>query len=136
MCIPLYHTIPRGDELIAVSKTQTLRLSEDASDVARAYLDGDVPSNGPLFRQSRKDGSLVGAGMTRRSLTRRVRLLGTHLGLPKLSAHDCWHYWATQAARGGTPVDRLQAVGGWSSPAMPLRYVEGAEIANEEVVLR
>ncbi|MBC8492724.1 MAG: site-specific integrase, partial [Chloroflexi bacterium] len=51
------------------------------------------------------------------------------------SAHDCRHYWATQAARSGTPIDRLQDAGGWSSPAMPLRYVEAAKIANEGVRL-
>ena len=30
---------------------------------------------------------------------------------------------------------RAQDAGGWSSPAMPLRYVEAAKIANEGVRL-
>jgi len=52
-----------------------------------------------------------------------------------LSAHDLRHYWATRAALNGTPLDRLQDAGGWSSPAMPLRYVENAKIANQGVLL-
>ncbi len=31
--------------------------------------------------------------------------------------------------------DRLQDAGGWNSPAMPLRYVEKAKIANQGVRL-
>ena len=50
-----------------------------------------------------------------------------------LSAHDLRHTWATRAARNGTPIDRLQDAGGWNSPAMPLRYVEAAKVANEGV---
>ena len=46
-------------------------------------------------------------------------------------ARDSGHHWATQAARSGTPIDRLQDAGGWASVAMPLRYVEAARIANE-----
>jgi hypothetical protein len=34
------------------------------------------------------------------------------------------------------PVDRLQDAGGWNSPAMPLRYVETAKIANQGVILK
>ena len=48
---------------------------------------------------------------------------------------DSRHYWATQAARNGTLIDRLQDAGGWASPAMPWRYVEAAKIANEGVRL-
>ena len=44
-------------------------------------------------------------------------------------------YLATQAARNGIAVDRLQGAGGWNSPAMPLRYVESAKIANDGVKL-
>ncbi len=55
------------------------------------------------------------------------------IGLKGLSAHDCWHYWATQAARNGTAIDRLKDAGGWSSPAMPLRYIEAAMVANDGV---
>ncbi len=79
-------------------------------------------------------GELQG-GMVARSITIRVGFLGNQIGVEGLSAHDCRHYWATQAARSGTPVDRLMDAGGWSSPAMPLRYIEAAKIANEGVRL-
>jgi integrase len=73
--------------------------------------------------------------MSARAITARVRELGEAVGVKGLSAHDCRHYWATRAAREGTPIDRLQDAGGWASPAMPLRYVEAAKIANEGVKL-
>ena len=97
---------------------------------------------GNLWRKSaskqdgkRKAHKLTGQGMTDRALTGRVKVLGEIVGLQGLSAHDCRHYWAIQAARAGTPVDRLQDAGGWNSPAMPLRYVEAAKIANQGVRL-
>jgi integrase len=80
-------------------------------------------------------GTLNGQGMTERGMTKRVMVLGEAVGLQGLSAHDCRHSWATHAARNGTPIDRLQDAGGWNSPAMPLRYVEAAKIANEGVKL-
>jgi integrase len=78
---------------------------------------------------------LTKQGMTERGLTKRVKALGEVVGLQGLSAHDCRHYWATQAVRNNTPIDRLQEAGGWNSPAMPLRYVEAGKIANEGVKL-
>jgi len=48
------------------------------------------------------------------------------LALPRLYPHD----WATDAARNGTNPFRWQEAGGWSSLAMPRRYVEAAAIAN------
>lgn len=73
--------------------------------------------------------------MTERAITGRVRELGERIGTSGLSAHDLRHYWATRAARNGTPIDRLQDAGGWNSPAMPMRYIESAKIANEAVRL-
>jgi integrase len=119
-----------------VDKLQTHKLTPDTLRAARAYVNaGDVPAMGPLLRASRKGGGLAGAGMTARAITARVRALGAAVGLAGLSAHDLRHYWATRAARNGTPLDRLQDAGGWASPAMPLRYVEAARIANQGVIL-
>jgi len=73
--------------------------------------------------------------MSERGVTARVRLLGERLGISGLSAHDCRHYWATSAARNGTDPFALQEAGGWSSLAMPRRYVEDNDIANEGVKL-
>jgi site-specific recombinase XerD len=60
-----------------------------------------------------------------------VELLGRHAGIEGLSAHDARHHWATYEANHGTQVNRLMDAGGWSSPAMPLRYIQTAQIANE-----
>ena len=52
-------------------------------------------------------------------------------GIEGLSAHDARRYWETYEAQDKTAVDRLMDAGGWSSAAMPLRYIESAHIANE-----
>lgn len=117
-----------------VDKEQTHRLTHDALRAAVAYLTQDAEKSGSLFKGSRKGGELQG-GMTDRSISVRVGSLGLQIGVDGLSAHDCRHHWATQAARSDTPVDRLMEAGGWSSPAMPLRYIESARIANEGVNL-
>lgn len=118
-----------------VDITQTHRLTEDTARAAARYLDGDAPTEGPLLRESRKGGALTSAGMSERAITKRVAALGRAAGVERLSAHDCRHFWATDAARNGTPMDRLQDAGGWSSPAMPSRYIERARIANAGVRL-
>jgi integrase len=116
-------------------KIQTHKLTPDSLKAATAYLAQDAPDAGLLLRSSRKGGQLTTAGMTRQAVSRRVKALGRRIGVEGLSAHDCRHTWATLAARNGTPIDRLQDAGGWSSPAMPLRYVQAAAIANEGVLL-
>ena len=117
-----------------VGKEQTHRLSNGLLRAMQAYMTNDAPAIGPLLRASRKGGELTAAGMSERAITDRVRELGERIGVMGLSAHDLRHAWATRAARNGTPIDRLQDAGGWSSPAMPLRYVESAKIANEGVL--
>ncbi|MFZ2518386.1 MAG: tyrosine-type recombinase/integrase, partial [Anaerolineae bacterium] len=74
-------------------------------------------------------------GMTERAVTARVETLGAALGIEGLSAHDLRHFWATTAAANKTDPFSLQEAGGWSSLAMPRRYVEDAKIANEGVRL-
>ena len=73
---------------------------------------------------------MTAAGMSEQAITARVRDLGKAIGLEGLSAHDCRHYWATYWA-GKVDVIRLQEAGGWNSLAMPRRYIEDSEIANE-----
>ncbi len=119
-----------------VGKNQTHRLSRDTHRAAQVYHNlGDMPQQGPLLRRSHKDGSLGKQGMTERAITQRVKDLGAAIGLSGLSAHDCRHYWATSAARHGTDPFVLQEAGGWSSLAMPRRYVQENEIANEGIQL-
>lgn len=117
-----------------VDKIQTHKLTPNTLAAARAYWASDAPGLGSIWRGSRKGGELTEPGMTARAITERVRVLGEAQGIPGLSAHDCRHYWATLAGK-NTPVDRLMDAGGWSSPAMPLHYIERARIANEGVRL-
>ena len=114
-----------------VDLTQTHKLTADTLRAVRAWVDsGDCPAMGPILRGSRKGGALTTAGLSERSASERVRELGERLGVQGLSAHDCRHFWATYwAPRIGE--FRLQEAGGWSSLAMPRRYVDWAKIANE-----
>jgi integrase len=120
-----------------VDKTQTHKMTKTTLEAARLYFKQDAPAVGPVLRGSIKGkaGALAHSGMCEQSITERVKVLGERIGVQGLSAHDLRHYWATQAARNKTPLDRLQDAGGWSSPAMPMRYVEAAKIANEGVNL-
>jgi integrase len=126
-----------------VQKWQTHKLSAAALKIIKAYLENDNPMlTGPLLLATTKGGhrgesggKLGKMGMSERAITRRVQYLGDLIGLPGLSAHDCRHYWATQAARNGTHIERLKDAGGWSSLAMPGRYIEAAAVANEGVHL-
>ena len=113
-----------------VDKTQKHKLSKATLKALQAYMASDAPAVGLLLRGSRKGGKLDGAGLSTVATSERVGLLFAAVGLPGASAHDCRHYWATHWA---TKVDilRLQEAGGWSSMAMPRRYVKAAEIANE-----
>ena len=65
-----------------------------------------------------------------------MRTLGKRIGLPTLSPHDLRHYWATTAARNKPDLKSLQQAGGWSSPAMPMRYIASSQIANAGVKLK
>jgi integrase len=117
-----------------VGKTQTHRLSADAKRAGLSYTKfvSSESAKSALLRSVRKGGERPGtAALTTRGITLRVSELGKALGIENLSAHDLRHTWATQAARTGTDPFRLQQAGGWSSLAMPRRYVEDSEIANE-----
>jgi integrase len=110
------------------------QLTSDTLIALMKYFEVYQPTS-KLLTGSRKDGELEGE-MSRRAITKRVRTLGQHiLGIENLSAHDCRHAWVEAAIRGGTDIKNLQDAGGWSSPAMPLRYASKAEIANKGVKL-
>jgi integrase len=121
-----------------VDKQQTHRLTADAERAAQGYFAQDAPALGRILLASKKGGELTRRPMSARGITKRVWYLGRELlGIvdPPLSAHDCRHYWATDAARNQTDPFALQEAGGWSSLAMPRRYVEDAKIANQAVKL-
>jgi integrase len=113
-----------------VDKVQVHLLTEATLQASIQYLATDAPEEGPLLRASYKGGELSHAGMSEQAITARVRELGERVGVKGLSAHDCRHFWATAAAQAGTDPFRLQEAGGWSSLAMPRRYVEAAKISN------
>jgi integrase len=115
-----------------VDKTQTHKLTRDTLLAAMRYLEICKPV-GKLLMGSRKGGKLEGA-MSERAITDRVRELGERIGVKGLSAHDCRHDWAKSAVK-ESDIKSLQQAGGWSSPAMPLRYADDAQIANEGIKL-
>lgn len=122
-----------------VDKVQTHDLTADILKVARAYFQAGhalKDDDAPLIRGSRKGGYLTENGMSERAITKRVKYLGKMLiDKENLSAHDCRHSWATRASKSGTNPFALQQAGGWSSVAMPRRYVEDNRIANKGVKL-
>jgi integrase len=120
-----------------VGKDQVHRLSRDTLKAAQAYsVMGDMPEGSlPLLRRSLKSDELSKPGMSERGITQRVNFLGKERGIFGLSAHDCRHFWATTAARHGTDPFVLQEAGGWSSLAMPRRYVEEQQISNQGIKL-
>jgi integrase len=119
-----------------VNKVQVHRLSRDTRlALHKCRSNGDLAAAGLLLRRSKKNEELGEPGITSRAVTARVCLLGERIGIVGLSAHDCRHYWATSAARGGTDPFVLQEAGGWSSLAMPRRYVDDNDVANEGIRL-
>jgi integrase len=123
-----------------VDKVQTHQLTENTAKTLRGYLklypSALVLKDGRLLLGSTRDGELTAQPLSGRGISKRVRYLGrTMLGIDNLSPHDCRHHWATDAARNGTDPFRLQEAGGWSSLAMPRRYVEDAKIANQGIKL-
>jgi integrase len=119
-----------------VKKVQKHTLTGDTLLALLRYYEVAQPEE-KLLVGSRKghDGQHLEGVMSRRAITKRVGALGRRIGIVGLSAHDCRHAWVEAAIRGKTNLKALQDAGGWTSPAMPLRYAASAEIANEGVVL-
>jgi len=120
-----------------VALTQTHRLTRDTLRAATRYVDaGDAPASGQLLRRTTRAHAVeLGGTISIQGLRDRVRILGRRVGIVGLSPHDCRHAWASRAATAGTDPLALQEAGGWSSLAMPRRYIEAAAIANERVKL-
>lgn len=113
---------------------QTHNLHHETLVALKAYRNaGDCPRSGLLLRGS-SGNTLQKQGITAINLTYRVRDLAAAIGVHGASAHDGRHWWATNAARNGADVFRLQEAGGWASLEMPRRYVERAKIANQGLV--
>ncbi|HLZ80803.1 MAG TPA: tyrosine-type recombinase/integrase, partial [Ktedonobacteraceae bacterium] len=113
-----------------VDLEQTHQFSDQALIALMAYLPHLAQSGSVYLFPGYKGGS-----MQVRAINKRVGILGKRIGVLHLSPHDLRHCWATLALKHQTNIDRLQDAGGWSSPAMPLRYANKARIANEGVKL-
>lgn len=113
-----------------VDLEQTHQLSDRALIALMAYLP-DLTRTGSAYLFSGYKGQPIKV----RAIRKRVGILGRRIGVDNLSPHDLRHCWATLALKHQTSIDRLQDAGGWSSPAMPLRYANKARIANEGVKL-
>ena len=74
-------------------------------------------------------------GFNKHSAQMRVTALGAALGIEKFSAHDCRHYWVTAADKGGSSLLAITEAGGWTSPTMPMRYVNKSKISNSGINL-
>jgi integrase len=111
-----------------VKKRQTHSFTVDSLQAIRRYL--PEVASGPLFPgQHQKP-------MSTQGINKRVGELGRFIGLENLSPHDCRHDWAWRIAKTKkTDTRAFISAGGWTSPAMALRYVAEAEIANEGVYL-
>jgi integrase len=113
------------------SQTETHEMTRDTFDAISAYRDQNDLKAGKLLRRSNKWGALTESGMTPRAITKRVNDLGLRIaGLDNLSAHDARHNWISEAEASGSSLNSMMQAGGWTSPAMVMRYVKRNKIAN------
>ncbi len=108
-------------------QTEKHELEDHTRDAAKTYLATLDRKRGPLFI------GYAGKRITRQGIYDRVRLLGKQVGIDNLSPHDLRHFWTRDALANGTSLDHVQAGGGWSSPAMVLKYAKVEGIANAGV---
>lgn len=98
-------------------RTDVQKMHKHTRLAAEAYLALIERRRGPLF---------TGYDQTRalsvRAINKRVGVLGGELGIEHLSPHDLRHHWAFDALLNNTPLNIVQADGGWETEAMPLRY--------------
>ncbi len=116
----------------------THKLTATAHTLCQEYLSNQYPPtllpNGPLIlatsrlKRNGEGGQLGKKGLNRVRISERVAWLGKQIGLPKLSAHDCRHFCATQMAQLGYGVDELMAWFGWTSAQTAVRYIAAVEV--------
>ncbi|MDQ2716148.1 MAG: site-specific integrase [Chloroflexota bacterium] len=96
------------------------RLQEHTEAAAQVYLGQLGRSSGPLFE------GYSGRRITTRAINKRVGIIGELLGFQsrRLSPHDLRHFFTFDALEHGLSLDLVQAIGGWTSPYMPLLYAK------------
>ena len=114
--------------------TDIQKLHKHTRVAAEAYLSKIGRERGPLFT-----GYNIEKPLSTRAINKRVGVLGGEIGLEHLSPHDLRHHWAFDALLNQTPLNVVQADGGWETEYMPLRYAHqvgatggGAKITEEE----
>lgn len=100
------------------------QLQERTEAAARAYLAQLNRSTGPLFE------GYSSQRITTRAVNKRVGVIGELLGFTQkqLSPHDLRHFFTFDALEHGLPLDLVQAIGGWTSPYMPLLYAKRSTV--------
>jgi integrase len=115
-------------------RTDIQRLHKHSLLAAQAYLSQVGREHGPLFT-----GYKPNKPLSTRAINKRVGVLGGEVGIKHLSPHDLRHHWAFDALLNQTPLNVVQADGGWETEYMPLRYARqvgatggGATITEED----
>src|SRR5579885_342768 len=108
-------------------KTNTFnvhQLQKHTEAAARVYLAQLNRSSGPLFE------GYGGQRITARAVNKRVGVIGELLGFTqnRLSPHDLRPFFTFDALEHGLPLDLVQAIGGWTSPYMPLLYAKRSTV--------
>jgi integrase len=108
-------------------ETENHSLPQHSRIAAERYLSTLGRTQGPLFL------GYNGNRLSTRAINERIGVLGEIIGVEALSPHDLRHFWAFDAFRNQTPLDKVQSGGGWKTAEMPLRYARRAGIANDGV---
>jgi integrase len=115
-------------------RTDIQKLHKHTRMAAQAYLSQVGRERGPLFTGYNSEKPL-----STRAINKRVGVLGGEIGIEHLSPHDLRHHWAFDALLNHTPLNVVQADGGWETEYMPLRYAHqvgatggGATITEED----
>jgi len=115
-------------------RTDIQKLHTHTRVAAEAYLSKIGRERGPLFT-----GYNIEKPLSTRAINKRVGVLGGEIGIERLSPHDLRHHWAFDALFNQTPLNVVQADGGWETEYMPLRYAHqigatggGAKITEED----
>jgi integrase len=88
--------------------------------IASGHIPGDEEDF--LLRSSHRSGSLTTPGMSTRAIYSRIREIGKHCGIEKLSPHDCRHNWAQRYADKEPSVVEIAKAGGWRGLEMAQHY--------------
>lgn len=99
----------------------------------RRWLSIATITDGPVFRQVRRGGSVQMAGITAQVVALVVKHRAEAVGLDPvpLAGHSLRAGLATSAARAGVADRSIQRQGRWKSPAMVGRYVREGELFRE-----